>query len=703
MKLLFVSFLLFGITLLFFIAYKRSILHKKFFHFAFRVMGLLVIFEFTLFNFRFYESLFFREVKTNPDAYRIGDGIQKNNDGSYQVIEEKSNFIEVTSFWNHLSNVYLNLSIENSKNKSSTLYITIGYTDAANRKYSYTQERVIPASKNNDGEYLRLHLSGKTSRMKIYVRTDDEKDTFVVNEITFNKTVPFQLSIIRPLLILSIVLVLYIFRPKSSIYRMTLSGEKAKKYIWTTVIFEILFMLLVSQFNGYFAFEQFNSKSDKQRRQYQLLTEAIMHGHPYLEEEPSDILKNLKNPYDKNVRKAAFKDKEEDFIWDTAFYHNKYYVYFGIAPVIFYYLPFYAITGHHLKTVTCINITMVATTIGIFLLLYHLCKKYFSKVSLGVYLAFSLLFIHACGILSIMGRPDHYSLPILMAIMFSVYGLFWWIKAKENNLNSKYLLSGSLCMALVAACRPQLLLTSFFAIPLFWEDVKKRELFSKKSWKKTMLFAAPYIIIALMLMWYNYVRFDSPFNFGANYNLTTNDMTKRGFVLGRIPLGIYYYLFVPFQFILRFPFVNRFGVSTNYLGTTIFEGMSGGFIFVNLLTILGLCIFKFKDTIKEKKLYQLGKYAIIFSLLIIIADTEMAGILPRYICDFGFLVYFATAIVLFHLFHTLEKEKKTIFTKIFFFCFAFGMIYNFLLVLSDDAFMTSSFFFYLRRLFEFWV
>ena len=53
----------------------------------------------------------------------------------------------------------------------------------------------------------------------------------------------------------------------------------------------------------------------------------------------------------------------------------------------------------------------------------------------------------------------------------------------------------------------------------------------------------PFIIVGLGLMYYNYIRFDSPFDFGANYNLTTNDMTLRGFNIDRIFLGIYYMLF----------------------------------------------------------------------------------------------------------------------------------------------------------------
>ncbi len=703
MKLLIFSLILLFILILLGIGYKKSKSYKKFFKFSFISFLILIILEFTLFNFRFYESLFFKEINVDVNNLKIGKGIEKMPDGSLKVMESELNYVQVDNFWGHLDNIYINFEIVSSEDNSEVIFATLGFTDAASRLPTYPQERMFNARKDNSGDILRYHTSGNTSWIRIYVNTLNEDDTFIVKDLKLNVITPFNISLIRPLILLALLLIIYIFRPKSDIYNADLFSKFSKNKIKIACVLQILFMLIVGQFNTYFAQEQFDEKQDKQRMQYQLLTEALMKGQTYLDEEPSEILKNLKNPYDKRVRQEAFEDTDEDFIWDVAFYNNKYYVYFGVAPVILYYLPFYALTGTHIKTATCISMTMIATVTGIFLLLYQLCKKYYPKISLGVYLAFTLLFINACGVLYIVGRPDHYSLPILMAVMFGIYGLFWWIKAKNDNLNSKYLFLGSLCMASVAACRPQLLLTSFLCLPLFWNDVKKRDLLSIKSWKKTIAFMAPYIVIALLLMWYNYIRFGSPFDFGANYNLTTNDMTKRGFVIGRIPLGIYYYLFVPFQFVLKFPFASRFGVSTNYLGTTIYEAMTGGFIFVNLLTIFGIFIFKFKNELENKTLYKLGLLSVIFSLIIIIADTEMAGILPRYMCDFGFLMYFATAIVIFHLFSKLDGNKKKFLTKILFACLIFGLIFNFLLVLNDDVFMHSNLFFYFRKLFEFWV
>ena len=72
--------------------------------------------------------------------------------------------------------------------------------------------------------------------------------------------------------------------------------------------------------------------------------------------------------------------------------------------------------------------------------------------------------------------------------MFIYWGLFFFLSAITNKqLKVWRLFAGSSCMALIAGCRPQLLLTSLLIIPIFWDTIfKQRNLFSKKSIKQTI-------------------------------------------------------------------------------------------------------------------------------------------------------------------------------------------------------------------------
>ncbi len=686
---MFVVLILIILFIILFLIYKNSNKHKSLARFIFFVYSISFILEFTVFQYRSYESMHYQEYVI--EDYKLGESLKLNRNGSISILENKYNYIEINSINKHLDNIAITLKTDDNQ----TIKVHYGYTDAANAKYAFVDgKRVL----SNREDIFRLHLAGKSKRFRIYIDQTDEEKPVYIESITFNKKVPFNFTLTRPILIMSFALLFYVFRPKSKLYQMSLFKGNAKKIIYITAGAQIVFLLGISQLNQYLVQEQFPTK---QRFQYQLLAEALLKGHTYLDEEPSKILQDLKNPYDKKARNNAFNNTGDYYIWDVAYFNHHYYVYFGVAPVILYYLPVYAITGHHIKTVTCISITMIATVVGIFLLLYQICKKWFSKVNLGTYLLLTLLFINSCGILFIMGRPDHYSLPILMAIMFSIYGLYWWFKAKYNHYKPFYLFLGSLCMASIAACRPQLLVTSFFAIPIFFKDIfKDRELFSKKSVGKTIALVTPYIVIAGLLMFYNYTRFGSPFDFGANYNLTTNDMTKRGFVFDRSFLGIYYYLFNPIHITLQFPFITRVGVTTSYIGTTIYENMGAGFMFINFLTLITLFAYKFKDLFKDKLPYIISILGVIFAFILIVADTQMAGILPRYVCDFGFLIYLSTSILLFAIYN---HKKDELLNKICYIAFVVGILYSFFLLFSDSNVMNSWIFFYLRRIFEFWV
>lgn len=674
------------------IGINKSPKYKKVFLFALKAFVIILALEVTVFNVRFYQSLFYQKI--NVSRFVIGSDIKQFADGSLQVIGEENNYIEITGINEHLDNIYMDFDLKESR----ILFMRLGYTDEANKQYSITQERRISATNAKDGSAMRLHLAGKTEKIRIYLTQKNELDTFKIREISFNTPVKLNLSIVRVLIIFSFVMLLFAFRPKSSIYKLSLFDKKANKYIAFMVVIQLVLFAGISQFNYYFVAEDFDSPS---RLQYQYLAESILHGKPYLEVEPGEALKKLENPYDRENRDKILEEVGEEYIWDVAYFKGKYYVYFGVAPVLTYYLPFYALTGHHIKTYQCIYITMIAVVIGLVLLLRLACKKWFKKMNVGVFLALTILFINSCGLLAIMGRPDHYSLPILMGIMFSIYGLYWWLKADSNDLKSSYLFIGSLCMAAVAMCRPQILMTSFFAIPIFWNRIKNRELFSKKTIKKTLCFVIPYIMIAIPLMYYNYVRFGSIFDFGANYNLTTNDMTRRGWNFDRIPLGIYYYLFNPVKVSVKFPFILRERVVTSYLGTTICEPIGAGFIMVNLLVLFAFFIRKFKDKFDHKLPYKLGCASVIFALIIMIADTQMAGILDRYFCDFAFLLYFATCLVIFAIFN--KKQDNPELRNIIYFCLIVGLIYNFLLMFSDNVLENNWLFFYLRSLVEFWI
>ena len=68
------------------------------------------------------------------------------------------------------------------------------------------------------------------------------------------------------------------------------------------------------------------------------------------------------------------------------------------------------------------------------------------------------------------------------------------------------------------------------------KNVKSKN--KKEVIKELIAVMIPYITVGLALMYYNYIRFDSIFEFGAKYQLTINNMAKLGSRLYTIPKRI---------------------------------------------------------------------------------------------------------------------------------------------------------------------
>ena len=125
-------------------------------------------------------------------------------------------------------------------------------------------------------------------------------------------------------------------------------------------------------------------------------------------------------------------------------------------------------------------------------------------------------------------------------------------------------LSGSfLCASLAFGCRPTIALSGILQIMLFYLHL--HELKSKKKSIKACLTAGiPCLLTAILLMWYNYARFGSIWEFGQRYQLTVADQRLyslfAGFRLDKITNGLVYQFasWSPIQG--KFPYVSYEGI-----------------------------------------------------------------------------------------------------------------------------------------------
>ncbi len=639
--------------------------------------------EVTIFNVNFYNTRGNEEISLNQYMDYHKDGNEnfiltyENSTLFFPEIDEK------------IENIYFDILSTPYKN----IPVKIKLSDEANIVTYETPERLISATVKKS-HYINIHASGVVSGLTVDFNLD-ENDVIVLKGVYLNTERPFSFSIIRILIVFAFLSFCYLFSSKSKLYKKKFTNYKEDYTLLATLllcilcsIFAILsvinplFLGITLDTNGL----SFTSLPMQNHNMYDELAVAILDGKTYIDNnDVPESLKELSNPYDTTLRALKSQQTGDKYRWDVAYFDGHYYVYFGIVPLLLMYLPFRLIFSSPFPTVFGIILFATLFSIGAYKLITLIAEKKFKNISIGSLLLILISSIISCGLIFLVKRPDFYAIPIITGMTFSVFGLYNWIYGLYNKKSrSLRFLLGSVCMALVAGCRPQLLLLTFLAIPMFFRKyIIDKEIKSKQGIRELALLLSPYIVVASGLMFYNFIRFGSPFDFGANYQLTTNDVTKRDWDFGRTGLGFFTYLFQPPVFTAKFPFLEKVTIKTNYVGKTIVENCFGGLITSTpLLWFIGL-LGKAKNTLKDKRLLSYTIILLLSGVILVFFDTQAGGLLQRYISDFGFIFFGAVILIIFALLENAKTEtENSLLNTLIFFASNLSIFYSFALAFS---------------------
>lgn len=320
------------------------------------------------------------------------------------------------------------------------------------------------------------------------------------------------------------VMVIFACRPSSAVYRFTVENSGWRGIACALLALILTVFVCIQPMDD---FALWNGEDPGHRNQYEKLADAFLEGKLYLEYGGEEELAKLENPYDPDERYQA----GVWYQWDHAFYDGHYYMYFGVVPVLTTFLPYRVITGEPLTTYRATQWFTLWIAAGLFALFYLLAKRFFPKLPLVVYLVLSSAF-SMMSVWFAAAEPALYCTAITAAVSMMVWSLVFFVKAvyatKSENAAIIWAAAGALCGALAFGCRPTVALANLLVIPLLIAFLRQRK-FTLKLLGKLALAALPYVVVAVGLMWYNYVRFDSPFEFGQAYQLTVADQTQYGF------------------------------------------------------------------------------------------------------------------------------------------------------------------------------
>lgn len=612
-----------------------------------------------------------------PEPERIG-----------RLAEEKRLCLSFRDLDREIDWCHLEIEVRDSEGRLLPTDLLLRISDEGSAElYEIGTVRYLPG--HDKGAWFPLHAYGRVRQLTVELTTETPGCVCTVRAAEYNGCVPFRLSLLRIAGLWALLILLWLLRPGSALYDNRLWNRRpwAKALCVTLVL--LLNVALLGRLTQLDRRYMRLPEGSYSHQQYARLAQALAEGRVWIDTDRDqaalELLGQLENPYDPAARQALFQGRDFKYAWDTAYYNGHYYVYFGVVPVLLSYLPWYLLTGTPLPTAYVVFLADVLVVLGAFLFLRALIRRYFPQTSFPVYLLLSLLLGNCTGPLCFALEPSFYVLPLLFSQAFVLFGMALWLSAAEHwalalgtdpggpereafcfapcrsgpqpRRVTPRIAAGALLCALTAGCRPQLLVFSALALPIFW-PLARREPKGALAARRALAIVLPYAAVALPLMCYNELRFGSPFDFGANYNLTTNDMTHRGFRLARLPDGLFAYLFRLPDLELSFPYIQEAVTPAVYMGKTIREPMFGGVLplFPFLWILLGTR--RASPLLRAKKLRGLVLLPLLLALLVVIADTEMAGILWRYTGDFLALLFVSAGVVYLALLQTAGARRR---------------------------------------------
>lgn len=614
----------------------KEITQKKEFRSIVKICLICFFVEIFVFNFRYWESRLNHEIV--DFSFTTGSGVVDQGDGIFSFTEGDKYF-EFADIDQKLRTMHIEMEVLNGDvNEPIILYQSV--RDESHELYYGIPDRQIWHSQEKS-QYMTYHFYGNCKSIKITPVLND--GTQIRLSCTLNAKIPMFFSWVRMLVLWMVCVFIYLFRPSSFVYKIEFLQMKMGKSILLVLffMFHLLCFGMLVRMNPFFQVE-----GPVNQQEYQKLAESLSQGKTYIMEEPSPSLTKMENPYDYALRSQVMSESGEGFLWDYAYFEGKYYVYFGVVPELLFYLPYYLLTGSHLYNYQVIFIGAVCMLLGIMGIVYQVIKRYFPQTSLGVWYLLTEIIVMGSGLIYMCKRPDMYTVPIIIGLGLGLLGVWSFLCIEKKDEHSLLFVTiGSLCMAMIAGCRPQLFLMVLLPVLFFHKYIFSIKNFKTSAGiKVSIAFFIPMFTIACLLMYYNYIRFGSVFDFGANYNLTFNDMRNRGLVLERIPLGIVAYLFAPIKLILDFPFTEANYFKTNYLGVTISEATYGGIFAVNLFAWMGPMLVFLRKKFAKNIIMACAFLCMAVGVIIIIIDTEMSGILMRYFNDFSIFFLFAASL-----------------------------------------------------------
>ena len=458
--------------------------------------------------------------------------------------------------------------------------------------------QIVSTGKDYSSLFFKVLPHGKAKGMCVAFEVNGNSQ-FLLTKLLINKPLPFNFSIVRILAMFGLFTVISVLSCGCARNRMLMVEGKLYKRINRGLLAVSLGAAFVSFYavlpwnanNGGFqpvglGFTPYTTVNhsllvDLPSTEQQFLIAdpyaqqlaAWLKGQLHLDFAADATLQSLDNVYDPSERAA----KQVPFLWDRAYYKGQYFSYYGVAPIITTYLPIYLVTGQVPSTALANFINLLFALVAFHYLLSRLTSLYLDKVNplmlVLSYLAVLMLsqayllnwgflfyievYLSAMGFLSLALAWSLSIIKLLPQYQDGSLACQWLKHLNEQKVYVHLALAGIALVGLVASRPLELLMLLVLMVPFIVLFLLSKAIFVTKL-KAALAMAVPVLLGAVAIMAYNYMRFDSIFEFGQFKQLTVFDTllhTQASSVEELWALAMHF-IWENFNYLAHFPYIE---------------------------------------------------------------------------------------------------------------------------------------------------
>ncbi|MBR4632479.1 MAG: hypothetical protein IKO48_04080 [Elusimicrobia bacterium] len=271
-------------------------------------------------------------------------------------------------------------------------------------------------------------------------------------------------------------------------------------------------------------------------------------------------------------------------------------------------------------------------------------------------------------------------------LLASLYLFYYYINTSNSNKKYVLLFFVSLLLCFAVGSRPNYVLI----IPIFFFSViylKYKEKSTEDLFKTILFFLIPCFIYGTLLALYNYLRFDSVFEFGWTYQMNSNNQAEFTITLKDFLAGL----------------KNNFLLLPNMNETTIFsltktsghrighEYITGAFWTCPIIFVFFFIPYFLKELYKENIKNFIFVLTILLVAIINIFVASFFGMIIRYIFEYlSLMIILSVIIFLFYINKIEDKLTKKFFNFLFILIFVFSVFINISLLFCKENFWEYS-------------